>query len=173
MNQHIYLETASDCIYVLNTQIKHPTHLNNHADKTILPSMVEMLKRRTQPTTICKVKAHINIDGNEQTYQLAKLGTKKRYRFASKPYAFAHTTPYYFQKDTWPGPTKRHDKGPVRCLDTYITKHDRENNLKTMARQFPNINIWTMNPNIDNEISNNLWTNPAISYSQKTCLLKF
>ena len=100
MNQHIYLETASDCIYVLNTQIKHPTHHNNHADKTILTSMVEMLKRQTQPTTICKVKAHINIDGNEQADQLAKLGTKKIYRFASKPYEFAYTTPYYFQKDT-------------------------------------------------------------------------
>ena len=83
-----------------------------------------MLKTRTQLTTIHKVKAHINIMGNEQADQLAKQGTKKRYRFAVKSYEHAHTTPYYFQKDIWPGPNKRPDKGPVRCLETYITKHD-------------------------------------------------
>ena len=169
---HIFTDCLN-CLYVLNTQLKHPTQHNNHADKTILTSMVEMLKSRTQPTTIYKVKAHANIDGNEQADQLAKDGTKKEYRFATKPYEFAHTTPYYFQKDTWPGPRKRPDKGPVRCLETYITKYDRENNLEIMAEQFPNINKWTMNPDIDNELSNDFWTNPAITDSQKTSLLKF
>jgi hypothetical protein len=129
--------------------------------------MVETLKSRTQPTTIYKVKAHTNIDENEQTYQLAKHGAKKRYKFAAKSYEFAHTTPYYFQKDTWPGPNKRPDKSPVRCLETYIAKHDQVNNLKNMSEQFSNINKWTMNPDIDNEISNNFLSNPVISYSQK------
>ena len=95
---HIFTDCLN-CIYVLNTQIKHPTQHNNHADKAILTSMVEMLKNRTQLTTIRKVKAHTNIVGNEQADQLAKQGTKKRYRFVVKPYEFAHTTPYYFQKD--------------------------------------------------------------------------
>ncbi len=97
-----------------------------------------MLKRRAQLTTIYKVKAHTKIDGNEQAYQLAKDGTKKRdYQFATKPYEFAHTTPYYFQKDVWLAPSKRPDKGPVRCLEKYITKYDRENNLEILAEQFP------------------------------------
>jgi hypothetical protein len=95
--------------------------------------MVDMLKKRTQLTTISKVKAHTNIEGNEQADLLAKSGAKKRYRFATKSYEFAHTTPLFFQKDIWPGPNKRPDKGPVRCLQTYITKHDRETNLKIMA----------------------------------------
>ena len=56
--------------------------------------MVRMLKSRTQSTTLNKVKAHINIEGNEQADILAKNGTKKQYTFASKPYEFAHTTPY-------------------------------------------------------------------------------
>jgi hypothetical protein len=42
-----------------------------------------------------------------------------------------------------------------------------------MSEQFPNISKWTMNPDIDNTIFNNFWSNPAISYSQKTCILKF
>ena len=112
---HIFTDCLN-CIYILKTQIKHPTQHNNHADKAILTSMVEMLKSRTQLTTIHKVKAHTNIVGNEQTDQLAKQGTKKRYRFAVKSCEFAHTTPYYFQKDTWPGPNKRPDKAPVRCI---------------------------------------------------------
>ena len=62
---HIFTDHLN-CLYVFNTQIKYPTHHNNHVDKIILTSMVEMLKNRTQPTTIYKVKAHTNIDGNEQ-----------------------------------------------------------------------------------------------------------
>jgi ribonuclease HI len=62
---HIFTDCLN-CLYVLNTEIKHPTHHNNHADKTILTSMVKMLKSRTQPTTIYNVKAYTNIDGNEQ-----------------------------------------------------------------------------------------------------------
>ncbi len=57
-----------------------------------------MLERRTQPTTIYKVKAHAKIDENEQANQLAKKNTKKKHRFASKSCAFAYTTPYYFRK---------------------------------------------------------------------------
>jgi ribonuclease HI len=68
--------------------------------------MVEMLKKRTQLTTLHKVKTHINIDGNEQAGQLAKNGAKKRYKFANKSYEFAHTTPFFFQKDIWPAPSK-------------------------------------------------------------------
>ena len=73
---HIFTDCLN-CLYVINTQIKHPTHHNNHADKTILTDMVKMLKTRTQPTTIYKFKAHINIQGNEQADILAKNGIKK------------------------------------------------------------------------------------------------
>ena len=74
---HIFTDCLK-CLYVLNTQLKRPTKHNNYANKIILMEIVEMLKRRTQPTTIYKVKAHTKIDGNEQAYQLAKDGTKKR-----------------------------------------------------------------------------------------------
>ena len=118
--------------------------------------MVEMLKRRIQPITIYKVKAQAKINGNEQADQLAKEGTKKRdYQFATKPYEFAYTTPYYFRKDTWSRSTKRPHKGPVRCLETYITKYDLENNLEILAEQSPKSNEWTMKPIADKEISNN------------------
>jgi ribonuclease HI len=96
---HIFTDCVN-CIHVLNTQLKHPTQQNNHADKTILEEMVKMLKQRTQPTTIYKVKAHTKINGNEHADQLAKEGTMKRgYQFAVHPHEFAHTSPYYFQKD--------------------------------------------------------------------------
>jgi len=62
---HIFTDCLN-CLYNLNTHIKHPTMHNNHADKTILTDMVDMLKTHTQPTTLHKVKAHINIEGNEQ-----------------------------------------------------------------------------------------------------------
>jgi ribonuclease HI len=38
--------------------------------------MVHMLSLLIQPTFIAKVKAHVNIQGNESTDKLAKQGTK-------------------------------------------------------------------------------------------------
>ena len=72
----------TDCInvlYLLNTHITHPSLHNNHPDKTILTSMVEMLQNRTQLTTLHKVHAHANIDGNEKADELAKLGRAKEH----------------------------------------------------------------------------------------------
>ena len=60
---------------------------------------------------------------NKQT-NLQKMAPKKEYKFASKSYEFGHTTPYYFQKDSWLGPIKCRDKGLHRCLKTHITKYD-------------------------------------------------
>ena len=122
---HIFTECLN-YLYNLNTQIKHPTIHNNHADKTILTSMVEILKTRTQPSTFYKVKAHINITRNEQANKFAKIGARLRYSFASESYEHAHTTSFYFQKDIWLGLMIRLDKGHVRCLQTYLTKHDQK-----------------------------------------------
>jgi ribonuclease HI len=74
---HIFTDCLN-CLYNLNTHIKHPTIHNNHADKTILTNMVDLLKTRTQPTTFYKVKAHIDIEGNEQADKLAKIGARKK-----------------------------------------------------------------------------------------------
>ena len=77
-----YAHIFTNCLnylYVINTHIKHPTHHNNHGDKTILIYMVEKLKSHTQPITIYKVKAHTNMDGNEQANILAKNGSTNIY----------------------------------------------------------------------------------------------
>ena len=86
-------------LYLLNTQIKHPTLHNSHLYKNILESMSTMLQSRTQITTLHKVKAHTNINGNEQANTLAKLGCKLDHRDAAIPHKHAHPTPYYLQKD--------------------------------------------------------------------------
>jgi len=43
---HIFNDYLN-CLYVINTQLKHPIQHKNHVDKTVLISMVEMLKYRT------------------------------------------------------------------------------------------------------------------------------
>ena len=65
-----------------------------------------MLKSRTRLTTLCKVKARINIKGNKQIKNQQKKAPKKNRDFAVNSYEFAHTTPYYFQNDLWPRPIK-------------------------------------------------------------------
>jgi hypothetical protein len=64
-------------------------------------------------------------------------------------------------------------KGPIRHLQQYLHKHDTEHNLQTLVLSFPNIAKWTTDPNIDIPTSTNFWDHPAITDSQKTCLLKF
>ena len=59
-------------LYLLNTQIKHPTLHNSHPYKNILEAMTKMLISHTQITTLHKIKAHANISGNEHADALAK-----------------------------------------------------------------------------------------------------
>ena len=99
-NEPTYIFT--DCLnglYVIKTQIKHPTLHNNHPDKTILLEIVELLQQTTQPTTLYKVQAHTNIEGNEKADELAKEGREKEHIDANNPHEFVHSTPYYYQKD--------------------------------------------------------------------------
>ena len=63
------------------------------------------------------------------------------------------------------------DKSPIRFLKKHIIKHDSKYNLELIATKFPNIDKWIAN-DIDNELSNEYWTNKHITYSQNTCLLK-
>ena len=173
-NEPAYIFTDSlNVLYLLNTQIKHPTLHNSHPDQITLNSMVKILQNRTQPITLYKVRAHVNIDGNEKADKLAKEGLQLEHRIATRPYEHAHATPYYYQKDVWASMADVPDKGPVRFLQKQITKYDRETNITLMAAQTPNTHKWTENLDINNELSNEFWTNPLITDKQKSCLIKF
>ena len=160
-------------LYLLNTQIKHPTLHNSHPDQTTLNFMVKILQNRTQPITLYKVRAHVNIDGNEKADKLAKEGLELEHIIATHPYEHAHATPYYYQKDVWASMEDVPDKGPVRFLEKQIKKYDRETNIAIMATQTPNTCKWTENVDIDKELSNEFWTNPSITDKHKSCLIKF
>ena len=105
--------------------------------------MVTLLQNGTQPITLYKVRAHVNIEGNEQADKLAKTGLELEHIIVSHPYEHAHATPYYYQKDVWASMTDVPDKGPVRFLEKQIKKYDRENNIAIMATQTPNTCKWT------------------------------
>ena len=80
-NEPAFIFTDSlNVLYLLNTQIKHPTLHNSHPDQTTLNSMVKILQDRTQPITLYKVRAHVSIDGNEKTDKLAKEGLELEHR---------------------------------------------------------------------------------------------
>jgi ribonuclease HI len=109
---HIFTDCLN-VLYLLNTQTKHPTLHNNHPDKNIIESIIQMLQTRTQTTTIHKVKAHMNISGNEQAYKLAKAGCGLEHRDVVITYEHAHPIPYYFQKDWWHSMQETPNKGPI------------------------------------------------------------
>jgi ribonuclease HI len=72
---HIFTDSLNS-LYLINTQIKHPTQQNNHSDKTILALIVKLLKNYIAPIALHKVRAHTNIKGNEEADKLAKEGSK-------------------------------------------------------------------------------------------------
>ena len=141
-------------LYVIKIQIKHLALHNNHPHKTILQEIVELLQQRTQPTTLYKVQTHANIEGNEKADELAKEGREKEHTDAINPHEFAHSTPYYYQKDWWHSMDETPEKGPIRFLKKHIIKHDRKYNLEVIAIEFSNIDKWIANEDIDNELSN-------------------
>jgi ribonuclease HI len=141
-------------IYLLISQLKYPTHHNDHSDHTILQSMIAMLSQRTQPTTITKVKAHANIDGNEKADKLAKDGNKLPDKSPIHPYEKAHPTPYYFHRDEWSSMDQTPDKGPIRHLKPYLQKYEKEYSLQEFAWNFPNIDKWTSDTTTDKKTSN-------------------
>ena len=65
------------------------------------------------------------------------------------------------------------DKRPIRHLQPYLIKYDKKHSLDNLFHNFPNIDKWTSDPNIDKVTSNSFWEDPAITDSQKTCILKF
>ena len=162
---HIFTDSLNS-LYLLNTQIKHPSLHNNHPDKTILIQIIQMLQLRTQPTSLYKVKAHSNITRNEIVDTLTKNGRHKQHSLPTEPHKFAHSTPYYFYKDEWIGMHYTPYKGSIRIFQRYLIKYTTENHLTELARHFPNINKWTSDVNIDNISSNIFWTNPQISKKQ-------
>ena len=65
--------------------------------------MIKVLLAYTYPISFHKVQAHVNIKGNEEADKLAKNGRdEENYKDARHPYEHAYTTPYYFQRNTWP-----------------------------------------------------------------------
>ena len=171
-DESVFIFTDSlNSLYLLNTQITHPSLHNNHPDKTILTHITQMLQSRTQPTSLHKVKAYSNITGNEIVDTLAKNGRHKQHSLPSEQHEFAHSTPYYFQKDEWIGMHYTPYKGPIRNFQRYFIKYTTENHLTELARHFPNINKWTSDVNIDKISSNNFWNNPQISEKQLNNLL--
>ena len=98
-NEPTYIFTDNlNVLYLLNTQIKHPTLHNSHLDKVTLAFMVQLFQRRSQPITLYKVRANVNIDGNEQADKLAKEGLDLTHRSTRHPYEHTHATPYYYHK---------------------------------------------------------------------------
>ena len=91
---HIFTDCLN-ILYLLNTQIKHPTSHNSDLDKIILKDMIKMLISRTQTTALHTLKARTNIEGNDQAYSLAKQGRELDHRDAAALYEHAHPTPYY------------------------------------------------------------------------------
>jgi hypothetical protein len=160
---HIFTYSLNS-LYLINTQIKHPTQQNNHPDKTILALIVKLLKDCTTTTTLHKERAHTNIIGNEEADKLVKEGSKIDLEndMPTQAHGNAHSTPYWWcREDDHPY------KGPIRHLKPYLETND------DLTKTFDNINKWVNNPHIDQKISNNLWTNPIITDTQITQLLKF
>ena len=95
-----YIFTNSlNSLYFLHTQIHKPTTHINHLDKVMLASIVSLIQIRTQPLFLHKVRAHLNIYGNDKADAIAKAGNRLSHCPLLSDYEHAHSTPYYLHKD--------------------------------------------------------------------------
>lgn len=100
--------------------------------------MAQILQSRTQGTTLHRVKAHANINGNEQVDALAKRGSKLDHVHVVVAYEYVH--PHHTTSKKICGlQCKKHlTKAP---LDTWINtsfKCDKRHNLAARAYQHTN-----------------------------------
>ena len=150
---HIFIDSLNS-LYLLLTQITHPSLHTNHPDKTILSEMVQMLQQQTHILTRHKVRAYSNIHGNDKADELAKAGHDSEHQWPLSPHEYAHSTPYFLHKDSWLGNMNRTPhKGPIRHLQKQLTKQ-KNIFLEQLEDKFPYINKWKNDPNIDNTLSN-------------------
>jgi hypothetical protein len=110
-----------------------------------------MLKNRTTPTTLHKVRAHTNVIGNEEADKLVKEGSKINLEndMATQPHKNAHSTPYWWCRDD-----DHPYKGPIRQLKSYLEKVEKKNN-EELVKTLDNINKWVNDLHIYKIISNN------------------
>jgi hypothetical protein len=95
-----------------------------------------MLRNRTQPLSIYKIRAHTNIQGNEKVDKLAKAGNDLFHRPPRQDFEHAHSTPYYLYRDWWNTIAQPPYKGPIRHLHKYIHESDRTHTLEELAHSF-------------------------------------
>jgi hypothetical protein len=110
----IYIFTDSlNSLYLINTQIKHPTLHTNHPNKTILIEIVIMLQEKTQPISLHKVRAHTKIARNKMADLFAKISEFKPHLLPYELHEFSHSIPYYLHKEKWIGMHRTPYKGPI------------------------------------------------------------
>ena len=137
---HIFTDSLNS-LYLLITQITHPSLHTNHPNKTILSEMVQMLQQRTHTLTIYKVQAHSNIHGNDKADELAKAGHDSEHRWPLSPHEYAHSTPYFLYKDSWLGNMNRipYKGSNIRHLQKQLTKQKNIFHLEHLEDKFPYI----------------------------------
>jgi hypothetical protein len=68
-----YIFTDSlNSIYLVNTQLRHPTLQNYHLDKLLLQEVIKYIKDKQSLPFIHKTRAHKSILGDEEANKLTK-----------------------------------------------------------------------------------------------------
>lgn len=117
----IYIFTDSfSSLYLLNTQIRHPSLQNNHPEKLILQAILYLLQQNKILTYLHKVRAHRNIEGNEKVDALAKEGADLPcVNMTSSRHYHVHSAPYWLHcaEENEFGHTF---KDPIRNFQKYL-----------------------------------------------------
>ena len=106
--------------------------------------------------------------GNEITEKLTIEGTLKEKPSATPYIHLAHTTRYWLANC----PTATHDRA-IRISHTFITKAHDNKEVRMAQTNFPYVEKWLSNEQINQKLSNHFWKNNKITDSQITQTLIF
>jgi hypothetical protein len=130
-----YIFTDSlNSISFINIQLKHPTTQNNHLDKLLLQEISKHIQTRIFPLHIHKVRAYINILGNEEVDKLTRKGATRKTVPIIEQFQNAHSYPYWLHRAE-PYQYGQPFKDPIRNYQKYLDDKELAEQ-KDMAKAF-------------------------------------
>jgi ribonuclease HI len=163
------LTDSLTALYLIRKYKHHPSALRNHPDKKLLQAIIQEAKLQKSHTTLQKVRAHIEIKGNEKVDILAKDGTDQPEITNAEEIYDAHNTPFWLFHSTEINPLRQ----PIRHLKAFLKEQNKNTSTIISNTATKNLLEWTNNPHIDHKLSNGFWTHPTTTDAQISQTLKF
>ena len=156
IDTHIFKYNLNNT-HLINNHIQHPTSQHHYPYKLLIVAMIHQNHWTPHFIHIHKVRAHTSFMRNDIPDTLANEGTLNVKSSATPHIHLAHATPYWLASC----PTATHD-GAIRNLHAFVTNAHDNREVRATQNNFPYVDKWLSNTQINQKLSNHFWKNYRI-----------